>query len=76
MVVGLHKESGKQWAVKVVKKKPSDQNMSAQLQREIAIMKRVIHPYIVQLGEVYETPKNVYIIMEMYGANEFSFLWI
>ena len=35
-----------------------------QLQREILILKKVQHPYIIQLNEVYETTEKVFFIME------------
>lgn len=38
--------------------------MYEQLQKELVIMKKVRHPHIVQLYEVYETPKKMYMIME------------
>ncbi|KAJ3029165.1 Serine/threonine-protein kinase 33 [Rhizophlyctis rosea] len=59
-----HKATNKTYACKIVKKKRGSPVLYEQLQREIAIMKRVNHPHIVQLYEVYETPRKYFLVME------------
>ncbi|KAJ3048906.1 Serine/threonine-protein kinase 33, partial [Rhizophlyctis rosea] len=59
-----HKETLKLYACKIVKKKRGSPLLYDQLQREIAIMKKVNHPHIVQLYEVYETPRKYFLVME------------
>ena len=59
------KMTGEMFACKMIKKKSHGSKMSyEQLQREVAIMKMVRHPHIVQLHEVYETPKKMFLVME------------
>ena len=59
------RETGMVYACKAVDK-PSLGHTSAyeQLQREVAVMKAVYHPSIIQLREVYETKKKVFLVME------------
>jgi len=38
------------------------------IRREIHIMKRVRHPFIIQLFEIIESPSNLYLVME-YAEN-------
>lgn len=35
------------------------------LQREIYILKVVDHPHIIILNKIYESPKNIYLVMEV-----------
>lgn len=59
-----HKLNGQVYACKSIKKKLGSTSSYEQLQREVVIMKKVKHSYIVQLKEVYETPKKICMIME------------
>ncbi|KAJ3126040.1 Serine/threonine-protein kinase 33 [Nowakowskiella sp. JEL0407] len=63
------KITSKLYACKSLEKKKkiagvSSTSMYEQTQREISIMKKVRHTYIVNLYEVYETPKRIHLIME------------
>lgn len=59
-----HKVTKESFACKLIKKRVGSTSMYEQLQKELVIMKKVRHPHIVQLYEVYETPKTMYMIME------------
>ena len=59
-----HKASHESFACKCIKKRFGSTSLYEQLQKELVIMKKVKHPNIVQLYEVYETPKKMYMIME------------
>ena len=58
------KVTGKKYACKIVKKKIGSTSSYDQLQREINIMKSVHHQNILQLREVFESPKKVCLVME------------
>ena len=55
-------------AVKVVYK-PKIENVT-RLKREILIMKRLDHPNIIRLFEVFEDSKNLYLVMELCTGGE------
>eukprot|EP00921_Rhytidocystis_pertsovi_P016907 GHVQ01026633.1.p1 GENE.GHVQ01026633.1~~GHVQ01026633.1.p1 ORF type:complete len:391 (+),score=33.48 GHVQ01026633.1:161-1333(+) len=61
--------SGAMRAVKIVYK-PRIQNL-ARLKREILIMKRMDHPSIIKLLDVYEDPERLYLVMELCTGGEF-----
>lgn len=44
--------------------------MEMQIKREIAIMKIMKHKHIVQLREVLQTDRNIYIVMELVTGGE------
>lgn len=45
-------------------------HMAAQVKREIEIMTRLHHPYIVDLREVFPTRDNIYMVMELVPGGE------
>ena len=45
-------------------------NMAAQVKREIEIMTRVRHPYVVDLLEVFATNDKIYMVMELVPGGE------
>lgn len=65
-----HKDTGQQFAIKVISKSAFEQNKSLQtkVQREIALMRIVSHPNILRLIDVLESQRHLYIILE-YAQN-------
>ncbi|OAY46900.1 CBL-interacting serine/threonine-protein kinase 6 [Manihot esculenta] len=64
-------QSGKSVAMKVVgKEKVIKVGMMEQIKREIAVMKMVKHPYIVDLHEVMASKSTIYFAMELVRGGE------
>ena len=58
-------------AVKILEKdKIQDVNDVERVAREIHILKMIRHPNIIQLYEIIETPKQLYLIMEYSAKGE------
>ena len=69
-----HKITGKQFACKVVKKN-ANMNDAQSMSTEIEIMKRIRHRHIVSMYELYETPKCLWIVLELVdGGDLYHFL--
>ncbi|XP_067396848.1 serine/threonine-protein kinase 33 isoform X2 [Emydura macquarii macquarii] len=60
-----HKETGKKWAIKKVNREKAGSSAVKLLEREVSILKRVNHEHIIHLEEVFETPKRMYLVMEL-----------
>jgi calcium/calmodulin-dependent protein kinase I len=58
------------WAVKVIKRASLVPEDEVALATEIHILEKVEHPNIVRLKEVYDCPKNVYLVMELMTGGE------
>jgi 5'-AMP-activated protein kinase catalytic alpha subunit len=59
------------YAIKIVDRRMiRKENMEAQLKREIAIMKILKHRNIVQLREVLQSSKHIYIVLELITGGE------
>ena len=67
--LATHKTTGKKFACKVVKKN-SSMNDAQSMSTEIEIMKRVRHRHIVSMYELYETPKCLWIILELVDGGD------
>lgn len=68
---GQHVETGLPVAVKVLDKSQLiRKEMALQMQREIAIMRQLSHPSIVNLIEVMSSKDKVYIVMELVTGGE------
>lgn len=67
--LATHKVTGKKFACKVVKKN-SNMNDAQSMSTEIEIMKRVRHRNIVSMYELYETPKCLWIILELVDGGD------
>mmetsp|Transcript_16369 Transcript_16369/g.27024 ORF Transcript_16369/g.27024 Transcript_16369/m.27024 type:complete len:714 (-) Transcript_16369:135-2276(-) len=59
-----HKKTGRDYAVKVIDKTQIDDADKEGLRAEIAILRLASHPFIVSMKKVFETKKNIYIVME------------
>jgi len=72
--LAVHKERKTQHAVKIIKKESvnldSNDKSKKRLETEVAILKKVVHPNIIPLHEIIETPNNLYLIMELVLGGE------
>ena len=67
----LHIDSGKSFAIKCLDKQQIEQqNMGAQLKREIAVMKMIRSENIVQFYECLASKSNVYLVLELVTGGE------
>ena len=67
----LHLDSGKSFAIKCLDKQQIEQqNMGAQLKREIAVMKMIRSENIVQFYECLASKSNVYLVLELITGGE------
>lgn len=67
----VHKETKENYAIKILdKEKVQQQNMGAQLRKEIGIMKMVHHEHIVAVQDVFATQKKIFIVLELVEGGE------
>eukprot|EP00762_Andalucia_godoyi_P002374 ANDGO_02790.mRNA.1 Calcium/calmodulin-dependent protein kinase type 1 len=67
--VARHKETGVDYAVKIIDKANVDVNKDS-LTTEVKILKGVQHPNIVRLYDLYESPRKVYLVLERLTGGE------
>ncbi|XP_049321353.1 serine/threonine-protein kinase 33 isoform X2 [Astyanax mexicanus] len=65
-----HIETQKKWAIKKVNKEKAGSSGVRLLEREVSILKQVNHAHIIHLEEVFETPKKMYLVMELCEGGE------
>lgn len=71
MKYAVDMETKKTHAVKIMNlNNIKREQMETQLKREIAIMKIMKHRHIVELKEVLQTDRNIYIVMELVTGGE------
>jgi len=70
---GTHKETKQKFALKFIDKKYVDADDMQLLAREIDIMKKVNHPNVLSLKEIFETPKQLALVMELVTGGELFF---
>jgi len=69
--LGLHTLTGEKVAIKILEKERiTDASDVERVSREIHILKLIRHPNIIQLYEIIETPKKLYLIMEYASGGE------
>lgn len=69
--LGIHIKTKDQVAIKIMERKALlEEGMEEQLKREIAIMRKLDHPNITRLFEVFQTSKHVYLILELVTGGE------
>ena len=67
----VHKETKETCAIKILdKEKIQQQNMGAQLKKEIGIMKMVNHEHLVVVKDVFATQKKIFIVLELVEGGE------
>lgn len=60
----IHKQTKVERAVKTIDKSAIKEKKEM-LQREVDILKRIQHPNIIAVVEIYETPKYLHLVMEL-----------
>lgn len=70
--LATNKTTGEQWAIKTINKDKAGSSALKLLEREVAILKRVTHKNIIQLYEVFETSKRMYLVMEFCEGGELA----
>jgi len=65
-----HKETGRQYALKVLSKKMLRDETLADLKAEINIMASLDHPNIVRIMEYFESKHRIYLILELLSGGE------
>lgn len=63
-------ETNVEYAIKIIDKDKLDDNEKEYLNTELAIIKLIEHPFIVNLIDVYEDLGKIYIVMEMIEGGE------
>eukprot|EP00485_Elphidium_margaritaceum_P023516 CAMPEP_0202712256 /NCGR_PEP_ID=MMETSP1385-20130828/36143_1 /ASSEMBLY_ACC=CAM_ASM_000861 /TAXON_ID=933848 /ORGANISM="Elphidium margaritaceum" /LENGTH=668 /DNA_ID=CAMNT_0049372227 /DNA_START=35 /DNA_END=2041 /DNA_ORIENTATION=- len=67
VIAAKHRVSNEEFAIKIIDKRKCDQVM---LRREIQILKQLSNPHIVELCDLFETRKYLYIVMEFCRGGE------
>jgi len=65
-----HKTTGAQFAVKVINKKDLGRDYEKNLKMEVDILKKVNHPNIIALKELFDAPDKLYLVMELVTGGE------
>lgn len=69
--LGTHILTGEKVAVKVLEKsKIKDKKDVERISREIKILKKLHHPNVVQIYEIIETERDLYLVMEFASGGE------
>ena len=71
--LGVHKESGREVAIKIINKKLVSPIDVQQVKSEIDILKIAKHPNIIKLYDVFENEQYIYIIMEYCAGRDLFF---
>lgn len=67
---GIRKADGKNYAIKYIDKTALKKDDEVMLESECAVLKEVHHPNIVKLYEIFNTPKELILVMEMVTGGE------
>ena len=68
--MGTHKATGKKYAIKILDKTDMDAKEKESLRDEIAILKLVRHPNVIQLKNHFETRKYTFIVMTLCSGGD------
>lgn len=68
--LAINKETGAKVAVKVIDKTKMSEQYKKNLQMETDILRKVRHPNIIQMNEIYETDEYLFLVMEMVTGGE------
>jgi calcium/calmodulin-dependent protein kinase I len=67
--MGTNKKTGEEVAIKIIEKKKVGQKKDM-LETEVEILKRVKHPNVIAMHEMFETSTHIYLVMELVTGGE------
>lgn len=71
MKVATHVYTGEKVAIKILEKERIVEVADVErVSREIHILKLVRHPHVIQLYEIIETPRQIFLVMEFINGGE------
>jgi calcium/calmodulin-dependent protein kinase I len=68
--LGTNKTDGKQYAIKIIDKTLLDEKENEALRTEVAVLKLIRHPHIIQLKNVFETRRQLNIVMAYHTGGD------
>jgi calcium/calmodulin-dependent protein kinase I len=68
--LAINKRTGAKVAVKVIDKTKMSDQYKKNLQMETDILRKVRHPNIIQMSEIYETDEYLFLVMELVTGGE------
>jgi len=68
--LGVNKVHKNNHAIKVINKKDLGKDYEKNLKMEVDILKKVNHPNIIALKELFDTPDKLYLVMELVTGGE------
>ncbi|CAD8077667.1 unnamed protein product [Paramecium sonneborni] len=69
--IGTQLQTGEKVAVKILEKaRVQDESDVCRIAKEIDILKKIRHPHIIQIYEIIDTAKDIYLIMEYASGGE------
>jgi serine/threonine protein kinase len=68
--LGINKKTKKKYAIKIINKPELDVDQQKNIQVEIDILKKVKHPHVISLEDIFETPSVLYVVMELVTGGE------
>jgi calcium/calmodulin-dependent protein kinase I len=66
----VRKKDGAEFAIKVIKKARLNEEELSVVHDEVEIMHRIQHPNCATLFEMFETPKKIYMVLELLSGGE------
>ena len=67
---GISKKDGRAYAIKYIDKVQLKEEDTEMLKSECEVLKSVRHPNVVRLFEIYDTPKELILVMEFVAGGE------
>jgi len=68
--IGVAKEDGSKWAIKIIKKSSLGPEDEEALRTEVEILSALNHAHIVKLKQVFDCAQNFYMVMEVCSGGE------
>ncbi|EGC30333.1 myosin light chain kinase, partial [Dictyostelium purpureum] len=68
--LGVNRQTKQKYAIKVINKSELGSDYEKNLKMEVDILKKVNHPNIIALKELFDTPQKLYLVMELVTGGE------